>query len=722
MLQDVIHVQDQYYILATAERADDRTRVLKHQETFAVFSRSGDIRNFGRGEHGLYHEGTRFLSWLELRLGAGHRPLYLGSTIQDVAGLLTVNLTNPDMDLGGHLLPRDALHILRAKFLWDGACHERLRVTNYGALTVTLPITLDFEADFADVFEVRGMSRERRGAILPAQPANGEVEIAYEGLDGVRRRLRVTSDPPPTRSAEKSIAFEIALSPHDVTEINIAATCEISPARRESVLFGDAYDGARTMRTERLAGRCDLTTSNELFDVWVNRSLSDIDMMMTTTPEGPYPYAGIPWFSCPFGRDGIITALETLWVNADLARGVLRYLAASQAQEVDPARDAQPGKILHEARLGEMAALREVPFGRYYGSIDATPLFLMLAGAYYRRTADLDCMATLWPNLVLALEWIDRFGDLDGDGFVEYARQSADGLVQQGWKDSQDSVFHADGHIASPPIALAEVQGYVYAARRELSVIADALGHSDRAEDLRRQADRLREEFDRRFWSDDLGTYAIALDGEKRPCLVRSSNAGHCLYTGIASAPRAARTCEALMDGEAFSGWGVRTIASGQARYNPMSYHNGSIWPHDNAIVAAGFARYGFKNAALRILSGLFDASVHLDLNRLPELFCGFHRRPGEGPTLYPVACAPQAWASGAVFMLIEAALGMKVDALERRIVFDRPALPDTVDQVRVRNLRVGSATVDLLCERHEHDVGLRVLARSGDVSIVTVN
>jgi glycogen debranching enzyme len=410
-----------------------------------------------------------------------------------------------------------------------------------------------------------------------------------------------------------------------------------------------------------------------------------------------------------------------LWVNPQLARGVLQYLAAYQATTIEPARDAEPGKILHEVRKGEMAGLGEIPFARYYGSVDATPLFVMLCGAYYERSGDVEFVRSLWPHIEAALKWIDTYGDPDGDGFVEYARQSSQGLAVQGWKDSFDSVFHADGTLAEGPVALCEVQGYVYAARIAAAQIAELLGDEKKANTLRQQAEQLRRRFEDTFWCEELGTYALALDGKKQPCRIRTSNPGHCLFTGIASPERAARVADNLLNATFFSGWGVRTVADSEARYNPMSYHNGSIWPHDNAIFAMGLARYQLNDHVPKIFAGLFDASLFVDLQRMPELLCGFPRRSGEGPTLYPVACAPQSWAAAAAFSLLQSMLGMTIDAPRRQIRFVRATLPENLERVWISNLKVGSATVDLALERFRYNVGVEVLRREGDVEITAL-
>jgi glycogen debranching enzyme len=714
-----MYMEDEFYILATDSSAEEPKRVLKDGETFAVFDLHGDIQPNGPCQEGLYHEGTRFLSHLLFKLGHT-RPFLLNSTVQKDNLVFVANLTNPDIYQAGRIiLPRGTLHITRTKMLWQGVCYETLSFGNYGLSSIDVQFSVEYSADFADLFEVRGMTRERRGVLQEATLERSRVRFDYTGLDNVVRRTQIECSPPPDSLSGYGLMFRYRLEPKEEREFHLTYSCQISDAAVVQVDYSRARAAAETALTEQETPECRISTSNEQFNEWLARSSSDLHMMFTATPFGVYPYAGVPWFSTAFGRDGIITALEYLWINPAIARGVLNFLAALQSRQTDVERDAEPGKIMHETRRGEMAALGEIPFTLYYGTIDATPLFVMLAGAYFANTHDLDFIRSIWPNIDLALDWMDRHGDRDGDGFIEYARLSAKGLVQQGWKDSWDSVSHEDGTLAAPPIALCEVQGYGYAAKCAGAAIALALGQVEKSQALLIQAEKLKNNFHKRFWSEELSTYVLALDGQKRQCRVRASNAGHCLYTGIVDKRYARTVAHTLMTPNSFSGWGVRTLASSEARFNPMAYHNGSVWPHDNALIAAGLARYGLKDDANRIFSGLFQASLFVEY-RLPELFCGFEKQNGGGPVPYPVACAPQAWSAAAVFSLLSAVLGLKIDGAASRLSFVRPILPDFLDEIEINNLKVGAGTVDLLIHRRAQAATIEILGRSGDVEVIT--
>ena len=719
-MTDIVRVEDEFYVRASSALADDRTRVLKYGDTFAVFNRYGDIEPLGLSRFGLFHAETRHLSRFTIRLNQ-KQPLLLSSTIREDNAFLSVDLTNVDTNLNGYgELPRGTVHMFRLQFLRGATCYQYVRLLNYGLEPVKVSLMLQFDADFADIFEVRGTKRSRHGERLPDHAANEQVILSYRGLDDVLRRTCLQFSPQPASLSVREAAFEVALEPKEEKFVSCTITCERNSAPRSVDPYHSAFRKLEKEFDRNGIDECVVTSSSETFNAWLTRSSADLRMLIDGNPEGPYPYAGVPWFNTVFGRDGIITALECLWMAPRIAEGVLKYLAETQATSEEPERDAEPGKIIHEMRRGEMSVTGEVPFARYYGSVDSTPLFVLLAGAYFLRTHNLSFLKEIWPHIKFAISWIDTYGDRDKDGFVEYEKRSSKGLVQQGWKDSYDSVFHADGRFADPPIALCEVQAYVYAAKRSAALIARAFQETEFAERLEAQAEALREKFDQVFWCDDLGMYALALDGEKNQCRVRSSNPGHALFCKIAKKERAKTLAASLMTDQLFSGWGIRTIGSGESRYNPMSYHNGSVWPHDNALVGMGFSLYGYPQKSCEILHALFEVSRDVELQRLPELFCGFHKRPGtSGPTLYPVACAPQAWAAGAVFLLLRACLGMSVRAPERQICFAHPLLPANLDEVRIENLRVGDATVDLLMHRQEDGVAVEVLRRRGEIEIV---
>ena len=708
-----------FYVPSTEAPARPR-RNLKHNDTFAVFDSHGDIGASAGGADGLFDCDTRYLSHLELLVN-GSQPLLLHSAIKDDNLNYYIDLTNPDIYKNGAIvLFKDTLHISRTIYLRDGSLRERIAIMNHGAETVTFTLSLAFACDFADIFEVRGIKRARRGRVWVELLSPNGVRLRYRGLDSIERQTALHFEPAPTELGESVATFQVMLAPGEKRALFLTVAAR-GRLPKSTVSF---FRGLVDLNRELLAATrhaASVETSNSVVNEILCRSMADLYMLITTTPDGPYPYAGIPWYSTTFGRDGILTAMQMLWIDPSIAAGVLKRLARLQAVRLDEEKDAAIGKILHEMRGGEMAELDEVPFGSYYGSVDATPLFVMLAGQYAERTGDWRLIREIWPAIERALIWIDRAGDIDSDGFIEYSRGSDAGLANQGWKDSYNSVFHADGRLANGPIALVEVQAYVYAAKRAAASCARALGFQERAEALDKAAHALRRQFDEAFWCDDIGYYALALDGAKRPCKVRTSNPGHALWLGIVPPERCASVISTLLSTDFNSGWGIRTVAAGEARYNPLSYHNGSIWPHDNALLAKGLALNGAKHGTVNIFEGLMRAASYMDHRRIPELYCGFRRRPGRGPTLYPAACSPQAWSACAPFFLIEFMLGLEFRVNEGELRLNNPVLSPMLGAVTLRNVTLGDASADFVVSRGANGIALDVLRTRGNVRISLV-
>lgn len=718
--EDAYGAEDAEYRVIDDSVTETEPQVLKVGDQFAVFDRWGDILPTDPAAKGLFRRDTRYLSRWELRL-FGVRPLLLSAGNPD-ATTLTTDLANPDCRVGDEWIQHNTLHLSRTKFMSGAACLERIRIRNYSLARKRVSLTLCFEADFKDIFEVRGHPRAARGVGEVAHEAD-RIRFEYRARDGVCSATTVCFHPIPQTLGDGMACFELDLDAKGTAEILVEVCCDASPLLDAGDGFSALHEHQRAMRREQSAGAAVIGCSDPLLAGMLHQARGDLYLLTTQTEHGAYPYAGVPWFSAIFGRDGIIAALLAGWIDPAMQRGVIRVLAATQARALDPAFDAEPGKIVHEIRHGEMARMREVPFSGYYGTVDATPLFIVLVGTYVRQTGDLQTLREVWPNLELANTWIDRYGDLDGDGFVEYQAHTKNGLANQGWKDSNDSISHADGTLAEGPIALCEVQAYVHLAKQELAALARLVGRPDLATNLERQADDLRRRFDEAFWLEDLGTYALALDGRKQPCRAASSNAGHALFGGIALEERAGRVGASLLSETGFCDWGVRTLASDAARYNPMSYHNGSVWPHDNALIALGLARYGLKDGTVRILRALYEASLHMNLQRLPELMCGFARSsPGDGPTPYPVACSPQAWSSAAMLGTLKAGLGLNFDAHNRTLLLDRPALPLFIDSMTFERLSIANGSIDLELHQHGGAVAAHVRRRSGDIDVVVVH
>jgi len=676
-------------------RSAGRHYSLKHGDTYMVVDAVGDITG---NADGLFCNDTRHLSCWRLTIG-GLPPTLLSSAIAQDNVLFSAHLTNRPLPvIGGQGTPEGVIHLHRTQFLWRDTLYESLCLSNYGAHHVVLPIEFQFASDFVDMFEVRGLSRAHRGRIHAPVLHDRSVVTAYDGLDGATRHTNIHFSETPSRLSATRAEYQFTLPSrgrHEVF-IRLGANGAETPDRTR---FRTAAAAAhRDTRTRRRNG-ANLNTSSRLFNEWIDKSRADVTLLTTDLSAGPFPYAGIPWFSTPFGRDSIITALQMLWLDPSLARGVLRFLAANQAHETSDFRAAAPGKIMHETRKGEMALLNEVPYRQYYGGVDTTPLYIMLAAAYAGRTNDQALIDEIWPALLSATSWLEDYGDTNGDGLIDYPNNSPTGLTNQAWKDSSDSIFHAGGRMPLGPIAVIEVQAYACAAFRSMAELARTRGDAAKAARWQSTAIRLTRDIDERFWMKEHAFYGIAIDGHGELCRVRASNAGHVLFTGVAREDRARSVIETLLSPPFNSGWGIRTLANTERRFNPMSYHNGSVWPHDTALCAAGMGRYGEREGPVQILNSLFEAATRFDM-RMPELYCGFPRARGESPVAYPVACLPQAWSASAVFLLLQTCLGITIDGARGTIDVDRPHLPAGVDQLTVSNLSVGAAKVDLKFKR----------------------
>ncbi len=743
--------------------------VIKENEIFLVSDGRGDVSAHAGDGQGLYYHDTRFLSLYQFAVDE-FEPTVL-ATAGELNFLTTLQLANSGTVLpDGQALRARTISVRRNRFLQDGL-HERIGFFNYNPFPVVATVRLSFAADFRDMFDVRGYHRRgEHGTIGEPTLRGDELVLPYVGLDGVERCTRihfgqaparleivapdaqlagpvltpefgeVTEDPRTESPILPSIAcavFELALPARGATSLTVhvrpaigdAAACPTAlPADEAAAPPLDAAYHAIRDSYRVWADECTaISTDNDVVNRLLQRSQSDLRLLMNQMPTGLLPMAGIPWFSVPFGRDSLITSYATLMLNPGVAYGTLRFLAQYQGREVNDWRDEEPGKILHEIRMGELATSGAVPFGPYYGSIDSTPLFVIVLGELVRWTGDWAFAASLRPTVERALEWIDRYGDFDGDGYVEYHSRSERGIANQGWKDSFDSVTHRDGTLAAPPVALSEVQGYVYAARCLAAELFDGWGEPARAAALRAQAEALRERFERDFWLEDEGCYAMALDGAKRPVPSVGSNAGQVLWSGIAAPEHAARVAARLLAPDMLCGWGIRTLSSDEPSFNPMSYHNGSVWPHDNALIAAGLERYGHEGAVLEVAGQIYEAGIRFPNFRMPELYCGFtrDRHYQSLPADYPVSCRPQAWAAASVFLLLQQTLGLRTDLANRRLVL-RPRLLPNVRTVRLRGLRVLGTSLDLEIRARdgrvhvevEGDHAPQVLVQRGEVAV----
>ena len=691
--------------------------VIREQDIFLLTNTFGNVPLDNPSGFGLYYLDTRHLSVYDFSF-ADARPVVLLSTAE-LGFSEEQMLTNPAMPcLQGRILPPGSVEARRQRVV-GGALEETLCVTNYNIFPIEIDVVYTLAADFADIFEVRGSKREKRGQILPPRMEDGTMVFAYDGLDGRRRETRISFSQPPFSTKEGRVTFRLSLGHRESETIRLlVATDGRSKAARDTerlVTISSRY-------RQWMESGAQVVTNNEFFNAVLERSFTDLRMLWNRDGDGGYLAAGTPWYDTFFGRDSAIVAMQTLAYKPEIARHSLKMLARWQGKKVDPWRDEEPGKILHEWRQDEMTATGELPFSPYYGSVDSTPLFLLLAGEYYAWTADLELLRTLERNLRAALHWIDALADIDGDGYIEYEARSAAGLVNQGWKDSPDGIINADGTLAKPPIALVEVQGYVHAARRGLATVFDALRETERAAQLRRRATDLRRRFNRDFWLPHQRFYALALDGDKRPCASITSNPGHALWSGIIARDQAAAVAERLLSNDLFSGWGIRTLSTTSPRFNPIAYHLGTVWPHDNAIAAMGLKKFGFEEELNEVATALFDAAIAFPYYRLPELFGGEARSAHHAPVPYPVACRPQAWAAGALPMILHAILGLCPGTSGSELLIVRPQLPHWLESVQIRGLRVGRGAVDLLFRRRAAKTTVEVQHVAGGIRVVRRN
>ena len=691
--------------------------VLKHGRCFFMSDCHGDITPPGHCSLGFFENDTRLLSHYALKLRGGKPALLSVQSPHSYLGQIDLTITDAEFN-GNRWDPKNCIHIRRELLVVDRLL-ERITLTSYLPETIDYWMELSIGCDFADIFEIRGWKRAARGQFYNPQKSRRSLVCSYQGLDGDFIRTTVQFHDAPTEILAKRARWEFELSPKTPYRIEWEVVGEEAKTGN-SVWSGFGLEERQKQMDEaytRWAAQCTRwVTSPPELKKHLERCTDDLHALYVEQGEnGRVITAGIPWYSTAFGRDAIITSLETLPLSPSIAVDTLRYLARYQGEKEDPFTEEQPGKIMHELRRGEMARNQEIPHKPYYGTIDATPLWLVLLHETWQWTGDDELVRELMPHAERAIEWITKYGDLDGDGFVEYkGSASGKGLSNQGWKDSGDGVPFPDGTLPHPPIALVEVQGYVYDALIRMATLFRIFGRHDRADEMRRHASGLREQIIRQFWIDELGTFALALDANKKALPTVTTNAGHLLWSGVPEPWQAERMAEQFMSADMFCGWGIRTLSAAHRVYNPMSYHNGSVWPHDNAIVVMGMARYGLASLAIPVLRGLNDAAVLDQFERLPELFCGMARTPGMHPVNYPVSCCPQAWAAGAFFMLLQAVLGLHADAPAGVLHIKNPVLPSFLDQLTITRLAIGQSRVSLRFERHADRTLANLLSISG--------
>lgn len=691
-------------------------------KTFLSTNAAGDIVPPGASDVGFFYQDTRFLSHLELRVNGRHAIVLSSSTENTFVSQIELTAARATLRESFDL-PQNTIHIRRQQLISSEIFFDRFTFLNFNRQEIKLTVELWFDADFADVFEVRGIQRQEHGHFYRPLHRDRSIIFCYRGLDNVLRQTVIDLSPEPSRVEEKCGKWELTLAPSKQAQIELAVhpmVGEGGVARRSTTQFAHY----RRERRERFSGWkatvSQFSASHGSFDTVLNTAVSDFHALRIADGKQEVLAAGIPWFATLFGRDSILASYQALLLDPQLAMDTLRVLARHQGSEYNDWRDEEPGKIMHELRQGEMTCAGEVPFGPYYGSLDSTPLFLILLSETYNWTADQALVRELLPTAYRALDWIDRYGDLDGDGFLEYSRRSSKGLVNQGWKDSWDANMRPDGSVPPAPIAPIEVQGYVYDAKYRMSLLLRSLGDTQRADRLKREASAMVKRLDA-YWMPNHAYYAIALDRDKKPVQIVSSNPGHLLFSRAVSKERARAIAKRLMQEDMFTGWGWRTLSNAEKTFNPLSYHRGSVWPHDNALIAHGMALNGFRSLARQVMSSLFEAALNFRDYRLPELFCGVQRREQDEPVQYPVSCSPQAWASGSWFLMLSSVLGLRPSAPRKELNIVEPQLPPWLDHLQIHNLRVGNSRVDLDFTRRNERTFCNVVKIEGEKLLVNV-
>ena len=670
-------------------------RVIKDNDLFLLTDESGNIPENHPYGLGLYTKDTRFLSKLDVKIN-GEEPILLHSDAAENY-MSTILLTNPHMEKDGELiLWRESVEISRTRFIYDEVLYETIKVKNYYPKQVNFNISVHMDVDFKDMFIVRGFQNGDVGS-RQGQTVDGQtLTFHYVGADQLERKTFIKWDREANDiSIDGNVMFDFELQHAEEESVTFIVQPQIGDSQNNKVLDKEiALEKLKESFTDWNDSITKVTTDVAPLQRLVDRGINDLRVLLTDLGHGKFPVAGLPWFGVPFGRDSLIAALQMLAFQPEVAKGTLYTMAKYQGTKVDPWRDEQPGKIMHEIRYGELATTNQIPFTPYYGTIDATPLFLVLLTEYVKWTGDLNIVNDLEQNIEAALTWINEYGDRDGDLFVEYHQESSKGIANQGWKDSGDSIVHRNGDYAKTPIALSEVQGYVYQAKIGIASIYDALNKEDRATQLRNEAVALKEKFDQEFWMDDVNFYAIALDEKKDQVGTITSNPGHILFSEMLNKEKEQKVVDMLVSPKMFSGYGIRTMGEGEAGYNPMSYHDGSIWPHDNSMILLGMSKLGHQNVANDVINGLIDSGAYFEYDRLPELFCGYGKEIGKA-VKYPVACSPQAWAAGTPLVFIQTILGLFPDSLNKTITIS-PELLNGMEELTVENIKVGSGVLSV--------------------------